>query len=59
MWSAIANGVISVPITGVMMWIGQSAGVMGALTISGRQGDFGSSATALMALAVAVMFATA
>jgi NRAMP (natural resistance-associated macrophage protein)-like metal ion transporter len=58
-WSAIVNGVISVPIMVVMMWIGQSRRVMGELTISGRHRVFGWAATALMAVAVAVMFATA
>lgn len=58
-WSAIVNGVISVPIMVVMMWIGQSKRVMGELTISGRHRLFGWAATGLMAVAVAVMFATA
>ena len=58
-WSAIVNGVISVPIMVVMMWIGQSKKVMGDLTMSGRHRVFGWAATALMAVAVAVMFATA
>lgn len=58
-WSAIVNGVISVPIMVVMMWIGQSRRVMGDLTMSGRHRVFGWAATALMAVAVAAMFATA
>lgn len=58
-WSAIVNGVISVPIMVVMMWIGQSSRVMGALTMSGRHRFFGWAATAVMAVAVAVMFITA
>jgi NRAMP (natural resistance-associated macrophage protein)-like metal ion transporter len=58
-WSAVVNGVISVPIMVVMMWIGQSRRVMGALTMSGRHRFFGWAATAVMAVAVAVMFATA
>ncbi|HKB52953.1 MAG TPA: divalent metal cation transporter, partial [Ramlibacter sp.] len=33
-WSAIVNGVISVPIMVVTMWIGQSRRVMGDLTMS-------------------------
>ncbi|OYU98521.1 MAG: iron transporter [Burkholderiales bacterium PBB5] len=57
-WSAIVNGVISVPIMVVMMWIGQSATLMGALTISRRHRFFGWSATAVMAAAVLVMLAT-
>jgi NRAMP (natural resistance-associated macrophage protein)-like metal ion transporter len=58
-WSAIVNGVISVPIMVVMMWIGQSKRVMGHLTISSRHRMFGWAATGLMAVAVAVMFVTA
>jgi NRAMP (natural resistance-associated macrophage protein)-like metal ion transporter len=58
-WSAIVNGVISVPIMVVMMWIGQSAQLMGAFTMSPRHRFFGWAATAVMALAVAVMLATA
>jgi NRAMP (natural resistance-associated macrophage protein)-like metal ion transporter len=57
-WSAIVNGVISVPIMVVMMWIGQSPRIMGALTISRRHRVLGWAATALMAAAVAVMAVT-
>ena len=58
-WSAVVNGVISVPIMVVMMRIGQSRRLMGELTISGRHRVFGWAATAVMAVAVAVMLATA
>jgi NRAMP (natural resistance-associated macrophage protein)-like metal ion transporter len=58
-WSAIVNGVISVPIMVVMMWIGQSRRLMGEWTISGRHRVFGWAATALMAVAVIVMLLTA
>lgn len=58
-WSAIVNGVISVPIMVVMMWIGQSPRVMGELTMSRRHRVFGWAATGVMAVAVVVMFATA
>jgi Mn2+/Fe2+ NRAMP family transporter len=57
-WSAIVNGVISVPIMVVMMWIGQSRPIMGDLTMSLRHRFFGWAATGVMALAVAGMFAT-
>jgi NRAMP (natural resistance-associated macrophage protein)-like metal ion transporter len=57
-WSAIVNGVISVPIMVVMMWIGQSQALMGALTISPRHRYFGWAATGLMAAAVLFMLAT-
>ena len=56
--SAIVNGVISVPIMVVLMLIGQSRALMGRFTISGRHRAFGWAATAVMAVAVAVMFAT-
>lgn len=57
-WSAIVNGVISVPIMAVLMWIGQSKRLMGQHTISTRHRLFGWAATAVMAAAVLVMFAT-
>ena len=57
-WSAIVNGVISVPIMVVMMWIGQSKRLMGALTISTRHRVFGWGATGVMGLAVAFMLLT-
>jgi NRAMP (natural resistance-associated macrophage protein)-like metal ion transporter len=57
-WSAIVNGVISVPIMVVMMWIGQSKRLMGALTISRRHRFFGWAATAVMGMAVAFMLLT-
>lgn len=57
-WSALVNGVISVPIMAVMMWIGQSRQRMGDLTISRRHRFFGWCATGVMAAAVAVMVVT-
>ncbi len=57
-WSAIVNGVISVPIMVVMMWIGQSKALMGQLTISPRHRFFGWAATAVMGVAVAGLFIT-
>jgi NRAMP (natural resistance-associated macrophage protein)-like metal ion transporter len=57
-WSAIVNGVISVPIMAALMWIGQSERRMGQYTISKRHRFFGWSATAVMAVAVVLMFAT-
>jgi len=57
-WSAIVNGVISVPIMAALMWIGQSQRLMGDFTISRRHRIFGWTATAVMAVAVLVMFAT-
>ncbi len=57
-WSAIVNGVISVPIMAALMWIGQSERLMGNYTISPRHRFFGWSATLVMAVAVVLMFAT-
>jgi NRAMP (natural resistance-associated macrophage protein)-like metal ion transporter len=56
-WSAMANGVISVPIMVVLMLIGQSTKLMGANTISRRHRALGWAATALMAGAVVFMVA--
>ncbi len=58
-WSAIVNGVISVPIMVVMMWIGQSRRIMGALTMSLRHRFFGWAATGVMATAVLFMLVAA
>lgn len=57
-WSAIVNGIISVPIMAVMMVIGQSESLMGHYTISARHRVFGWAATGIMAVAVVFMFAT-
>lgn len=57
-WSAIVNGVISVPIMAALMWIGQSERLMGQYTISSRHRFFGWAATVVMAVAVVLMFAT-
>jgi NRAMP (natural resistance-associated macrophage protein)-like metal ion transporter len=57
-WSAVVNGVISVPIMVVMMWIGQSERIMGTLTISRRHRFFGWAATGVMSLAVAFLLLT-
>ncbi|NML15659.1 NRAMP family divalent metal transporter [Azohydromonas caseinilytica] len=54
-WSAIANGVIAVPIMVAMMAIGQSRRLMGAHTMSPRLRALGWSATAVMAAAVGFM----
>jgi Mn2+/Fe2+ NRAMP family transporter len=57
-WSAVVNGVISVPIMVVMMLVGQSKALMGAYTISPRHRFFGWGATGVMGLAVVVMAIT-
>jgi Mn2+/Fe2+ NRAMP family transporter len=57
-WSAIVNGIISVPLMVVMMWIGQSKALMGALTVSWRHRFFGWAATGVMGLAVGFLLLT-
>ena len=57
-WSAIVNGVISVPIMAALMWIGQSKRLMGQHTISTRHRFFGWSATLVMTVAVGLMLLT-
>jgi NRAMP (natural resistance-associated macrophage protein)-like metal ion transporter len=57
-WSAIVNGVISVPIMVVLMMIGQSERLMGRFTITARHRFFGWAATVVMGAAVAFMLAT-
>jgi NRAMP (natural resistance-associated macrophage protein)-like metal ion transporter len=57
-WSAVVNGVISVPIMAVLMMIGQSKRLLGDYTISRRHRFFGWVATIVMALAVGFMLVT-
>ena len=57
-WSAVLNGVISVPIMAVMMRMAAHPAVMGALVISMRLKVLGWLCTALMALAVLAMLLT-
>ena len=57
-WSAIVNGVISVPIMAVLVWIGQSNRLMGNYTISTRHCVFGWAATLVMTAAVGLMLLT-
>jgi Mn2+/Fe2+ NRAMP family transporter len=57
-WSAVINGVISVPIMVVMMLLASRTRVMGRLTISVRLRVLGWGCTAAMAAAVGAMFAT-
>jgi NRAMP (natural resistance-associated macrophage protein)-like metal ion transporter len=56
-WSAIINGVISVPIMAVMMMLAVRPAVMGAFVISRRLKILGWLAVAVMAAAVVAMFA--
>lgn len=56
-WSAVINGVISVPIMGAMMVLARRHRQMGAYVANPWQGFFGWAATLAMALAVTAMFA--
>jgi Mn2+/Fe2+ NRAMP family transporter len=57
-WSAVINGVISVPVLIVMMLLAGNPGVMGKFVSSPRLKFVGWLATAVMAAAVCAMFAT-
>jgi len=57
-WSAVINGVISVPVMSIMMLMAAKAEVMGQFVISRRLKALGWLATAMMAIAVLAMFFT-
>jgi Mn2+/Fe2+ NRAMP family transporter len=57
-WSAVINGVISVPIMVVMMLMATRADIMGKFVITRRLKILGWLATCMMALAVMSMLAT-
>jgi NRAMP (natural resistance-associated macrophage protein)-like metal ion transporter len=57
-WSAVINGVISVPIMAVMMLMAARPEIMGKLVISRKLKILGWLCTGAMALAVAAMFVT-
>lgn len=57
-WSAVINGVISVPIMVVMMLMGGRTDVMGHFVITRRLKWIGWAATLAMTVAVIAMFAT-
>ena len=54
-WAAMVNGIIAVPIMGVMMLLAAKSAVMGPFVISGRLKALGWLATAVMAAAVVAM----
>jgi NRAMP (natural resistance-associated macrophage protein)-like metal ion transporter len=56
-WAAMVNGIIAVPIMGVMMLLAAKRAVMGPFVISGRLKALGWLATAVMAAAVLAMVA--
>lgn len=55
-WSAVVNGVISVPIMAAMMLVGSRRHEMGRFIATRWQRVFGWAATGVMAVAVAAMF---
>ncbi len=57
-WSAVVNGVLSVPIMAVMMLLAARSKVMGRFVITSKLKWLGWTATGVMALAVIAMFAT-
>ena len=57
-WSAVINGVISVPILALMIVMASRPAIMGTLTISRRLRALGWLSTIVMATAVLAMFAT-
>lgn len=57
-WSAVINGVISVPIMALMMGMASCSAIMGTLVISRRLRWLGWLCTAVMAVAVLAMFTT-
>jgi NRAMP (natural resistance-associated macrophage protein)-like metal ion transporter len=57
-WSAVINGVISVPIMAVMMLMAARSDIMGKLVISRRLKVLGWLCTAVMAIVVLAMFVT-
>jgi Mn2+/Fe2+ NRAMP family transporter len=57
-WSAVINGILAAPLMAVMMLIVTNPRAMGHLTIGRRGAALGWVATAVMALATALFFAT-
>ncbi len=55
LWSAVANGVVAVPIMVAMMWLGSRREILGAHTLTRRHRVLGWIATATMAAAVLAM----
>jgi Mn2+/Fe2+ NRAMP family transporter len=56
-WSAVINGVVSVPILGAMMVVARSRHQMGIYVANPWQRILGWAATGVMAVAVVAMFA--
>lgn len=58
-WSAVVNGVVSIPIMAVMMLMAARRDIMGTLTVSRRLKVLGWACTGVMAAAVVAMFVVA
>ena len=58
-WSAVLNGVVSIPIMAVMMLMAARRDIMGTLTVSTRLKVLGWTCTGVMAIAVVAMFSVA
>jgi Mn2+/Fe2+ NRAMP family transporter len=58
-WAAVVNGVLAAPLMVAMMLIVRNPRAMGRLTLSRRATWLGWGATAVMAVATVIFFATA
>ncbi len=57
-WSAVVNGVLAAPLMALMMLIVSNGRAMGHLTLGRRGAILGWAATAVMAIATALFFAS-
>jgi NRAMP (natural resistance-associated macrophage protein)-like metal ion transporter len=57
-WSAVLNGVVAVPLMGVMMVMARAPRIMGRFVVSGPLCVMGWLCTGVMGLAAVIMFAT-
>ncbi len=57
-WTAVINGVVAVPLMVVIMIMAKAPKVMGQFTLSRELCAMGWLCTAVMAMAVAIVFAT-
>ena len=57
-WAAVINGVVAVPLMAVIMIMAMAPKVMGQFTLSRGLCAMGWLCTAVMAIAVGIMFAT-
>jgi Mn2+/Fe2+ NRAMP family transporter len=54
----VINGVVAVPVMGIMMWLAAAPKVMGEFVVVGWVKALGWAATAVVALALAAMLVT-